>query len=145
MRKLLALLIGVIIVWLVACIAGFWALIKVAEAHGDADWIMDNPDTRFCCGPNDCFRAPSSQTPGVAVERAEGGGYIVRAKGKEWFFAEIGEPDPKNGTVRTFFSIDTQYWLCWVPGEDPRGAGPVNPYNMRNAHPNCLFVPALGT
>jgi hypothetical protein len=36
-----------------------------AQAHGDAEWIMNNPDYvdrlgRRCCGPEDCERIPES-------------------------------------------------------------------------------------
>jgi hypothetical protein len=30
------------------------AIAAPAGAHGEAEWIMANPTTRHCCGPQDC-------------------------------------------------------------------------------------------
>jgi hypothetical protein len=39
---------------LVLASAVFTAIAAPALAHGEAEWIMANPTTRHCCGPQDC-------------------------------------------------------------------------------------------
>jgi hypothetical protein len=34
--------------------AALLTAIPLAWGHGDAAWVMENPETRHCCGPQDC-------------------------------------------------------------------------------------------
>jgi hypothetical protein len=43
---------------------------REAAAHGDASWIMENPETRVCCGPQDC--GPLRIYDGTAEEISTG-------------------------------------------------------------------------
>lgn len=64
------------------------------RAHGDASWIMQNPDTSWCCGPQDCHAYPVKD---VKITKA---GYL---------FGPTGETVP-YAQAKT--SIDDQYWAC---------------------------------
>lgn len=67
-----------------------------ALAHGDAQWIMDDPRLRYCCGIDDCERAP----PGTIVSIP--GGWEILATGQR--FME-GDPD-------LHWSRDNDFWWC---------------------------------
>lgn len=83
-----------------------------AWAHGDAAWIMENPQTLHCCGPHDCEALPDG-----AVKEVKDGFQIV-ATGEVIHWAE----------GRLYTSVDEQYWWCHYPSEG----------ELRT---RCLFVP----
>lgn len=90
-----------------------------AQAHGAAAWVMQNPETSYCCGPQDCEMLPDGQVQRVSD------GYLVQVPN--------GEPDLiPDGDARIHWSIDEHYWICryqkgWQAG-----------------HARCLFPPTLG-
>jgi len=92
----------------------FWR-VAPAFAHGDAAWIMNDPKTRVCCGPDDCRR----------MEPAE----VVRA-GRGWTVVATGE-HVEGITSKLRESIDDHFWICRNDG--PNGPG--------TADLRCLFVP----
>jgi hypothetical protein len=95
------------------------AQLDVAQAHGAAAWVMQNPETRYCCGPQDCEMLRDGQ-----VQRLRDG-YLVQIPN--------GEPELiPDGDARIHWSIDEHYWICRFP--DGRNAG----------HARCLFPPTLG-
>jgi len=67
-----------------------------AFAHGDATWIMINPKTRSCCGPNDCRRMEP--------------GDVVRS-GRGWTIVATGE-HVEGVTSKLRDSIDDHFWIC---------------------------------
>lgn len=83
----------------------------LAWAHGDAQWIMDDPKTSYCCGVIDCWKEPEG-----AVMPAKGG-YRITDTGQ---FFPFGHPDVHP-------SKDGDYWTC----RPPHMGGAVK----------CLFVP----
>jgi hypothetical protein len=87
---------------------------SAALAHGDADWIRQGADYGWCCGPQDCERAP------VGAILLEDGIYVVPSTRQS--FAFRGRPED-----RIFPSIDADYWWCLYPDGRIR----------------CLFVPPL--
>jgi hypothetical protein len=74
----------------------------VAFAHGDAEWIMENPATKYCCGPNDCARLAAG---------------AVTADGDGWIF-EGRRFAPGDRNVHQ--SRDADFWACRYPGGDVR-------------------------
>jgi len=86
-----------------------------ASAHGDASWIMLDPKTRTCCGPDDCRR----MEPGEVV-----------ASGRGWTVVATGE-HVEGITTRLRDSIDDSFWICRNDG--PNGPG--------TADLRCLLVP----
>jgi hypothetical protein len=96
------------------------ALAPPAFAHGDASWIMQNPKTRSCCGPDDCRR----MAPGEVIE--EGAGWTVVATGEHL----------EGVTTRLRDSIDGDFWICRYHGPDGQpGTGELR----------CLLVPRAGS
>lgn len=88
-----------------AAIAGLlvmaWALLPGrALGHGEAGWIMANPETAYCCGPSDCERAP----PGAVV--MVGNAWRVVSTGQ--LFAD----DAKD----MHWSRDADWWWCRPDG-----------------------------
>ena len=73
---------------------------RSAGSHGDAAWIMQNPATSYCCGPNDCQRVPKDAV------RTVGQGYMV----------SFGTGSMVVPFERTFVSIDDDFWACIPPG-----------------------------
>ena len=80
-------------------VAGLLLLLALGvRAHGDAAWIMADPATRWCCGPQDCFELQT-----------------VASTAAGWEFAS-----PVNGekTVVTYRfpnrypSINEHFWVC---------------------------------
>lgn len=81
-------------------VLAFLLLLLAAPAlsHGDASWIMTDPDTRWCCGPGDCFELHD-------VARSRAG----------WTF-----PHPRTGAATTvpytfrarYPSINAHFWVC---------------------------------
>jgi hypothetical protein len=77
-------------------------------AHGDADWIMKNPDyvDQFgnkCCGPEDCERIPES---------------FVREEGRDIYVLPTQQVFRK-GNRGTYQSRDGSWWWCkskQIPG-----------------------------
>jgi|AraplaMF_Col_mMF_1032025.scaffolds.fasta_scaffold00123_43 hypothetical protein len=111
-----ALVVSALSLALVSAGAGF---APPAVAHGDASWIMLNPKTRNCCGPDDCRR----MAPGEVVE--EGRGWTVVATGEH----------VEGITTRLRDSIDGSFWICRNDG--PKGAG--------TGELRCLLVPRSGS
>ena len=83
-------------------------------AHGEAEWIQKGKDHGWCCGPQDCERAPA----GAIL--LDGGVYLIPSTRQS--FANRGRPED-----RVFPSIDMDYWWCKYPDGRVR----------------CLFVPPL--
>jgi hypothetical protein len=69
-----------------------------ARAHGDAAWIMANPLTRHCCGPDDCREIPAEH---------------VRLVGEIYFVDD--PPLAWNSNYGTYASINSNYWACVTP------------------------------
>ncbi len=65
-----------------------------AGAHGEADWIMENPQTGWCCGPKDCFWIEPDEV------RVDDEFYVVDRYSIRW---------PIIGAFR---SIDRRFWIC---------------------------------
>ena len=90
-----------------------------AMAHGDASWIMQDPKTRNCCGPNDCRQMAS----GEVVE-----------SGRGWTVVATGEHvEPVTSRLRD--SIDAHFWICRNDGPGGPGTGELR----------CLLVPRAGS
>lgn len=67
-----------------------------ARAHGDAQWIMEQEVTRWCCGPNDCKVVREGE-----LERVEGGWLHVGSQ------SVLMDED-----VGHYLSKDEQTWAC---------------------------------
>lgn len=93
-----------------------------ALAHGDAAWIMDNPQTLHCCGPHDCEPLPE----GAVKETTDG--FEIVATGEVIHWAE----------GRIYTSIDERYWWCHYPERHPDDGGDDAVAVPRT---RCLFVP----
>ena len=102
----------------VLSVAAAAAFAPPAVAHGDASWIMLDPKTRNCCGPDDCRR----MAPGEVVE--EGRGWTVVATGEH----------VEGITTRLRDSIDGNFWICRNDGPAGPGTGELR----------CLLVPRSG-
>lgn len=87
---------------------------SAAFAHGDAQWIMDDPKTRFCCGPSDCERAP------LGAVRPIKGGWEIVSTGQRFM----------DGAADLHPSKDNDFWWC-----RPESIKPLA---------KCLFAPAGG-
>jgi hypothetical protein len=92
-------------------------------AHGEAQWISDNPNYVFdstykdnvhCCGPQDCSRIPLTELP-----KYVNGGWLIPSTGQ--IFAEN-----RKGL---YPSIDENWWWCRPNGHDVV----------------CLFKPVAGS
>lgn len=86
-------------------------------AHGDAEWIMKDPDyvdlyNLHCCGPSDCHPAVSGEVVDVP------GGFNFKGT-----FVPYKD-------VAVYWSIDEKYWYCQREYEDK---------------PRCIFRPRRGT
>lgn len=66
-------------------------------AHDDADWIRQNPDTSYCCGPSDCHRIPDTD--------------IIALPNGGWRYVPTGEEFRKKDT-NVHRSIDGNFWRC---------------------------------
>ena len=91
--------------------------IPAALAHGDASWIMEDPKTRNCCGPDDCRRMADDE---VIADR---GGWTVVATGEH----VVGI------TTKLRDSIDNHFWICRNYGPNGPGTGELR----------CLLVPKM--
>lgn len=65
-----------------------------AYAHGDAGWIMADPQTRFCCGVQDCRRLQAGEVSHTAAGWTVNG-HPVR---------NVYPTKPEGGT---------EYWACF--------------------------------
>jgi len=90
-----------------------------ADAHGAAAWVMQNPETSYCCGPRDCEMLPDGQ-----VQRV-GDGYLV-------LVPTGGAELIPDGDARIHQSIDEHYWICRFQ------------YGGEAGHARCCFPPAVG-
>lgn len=99
----------------VAALVGGAAL---AHAHGAASWIMEDPATKHCCGPDDCHMEMGKDI--VPTK----GGWIVASSGQR-----IGVDDEN-----VYPSIDANYWTC-------RKARNAREDMNGTPHVDCLFVP----
>jgi hypothetical protein len=86
----------------------------LALAHGDAEWIMRDSRTAYCCGVSDCAKEPA----GAVLPVREG--YRILDTGQLFRF---GDPHLHP-------SQDGDYWTC-------------RPQSMEGAV-KCLFVPLMG-
>ncbi len=89
--------------------------VTAAWAHGKASWIMSNPATAYCCGPNDCDVIAARDVRHVAT------GYAFDLDGTPYTVA----------FAETKSSIDEEFWLC-VNGSAPHRT------------PRCFFAPPMG-
>lgn len=83
----------------------------LAFAHGAASWIMQDPSTRWCCGPTDCKEDWAGRF--VPIGR---GTWQDSLTGKAY---RLGDPD-------VYPSIDSEVWYC-----EPEGW----------PEPKCVFLP----
>lgn len=113
-------------------------------AHGDAMWIgLDalHQNSAWCCSIEDCGPLPAG-----AVLPTPDGGYMVLETGQKFQPIGVAEPytayarepgvdDPgtQDGPVRTYLSIDHQFWACAYGGAPSIGS-----------YFRCLFVPVSG-
>jgi len=112
----------------VALVIAFLVMIaRPASAHGDAQWIIDNPATYYCCGPQDCTVIPASIVKPIA------GGYTVFWNGKWWPFQRDGKD--KFSERRVWPSERASWWMCVKLDRDNPG--------IENGDPRCLFEPPL--
>lgn len=74
----------------------------MALAHGDASWIMLNPSTAHCCGPDDC--APVDD----ALVTQQGDGWVFEGK-----LYRPGDPNVHP-------SINGRFWACRFPSGEIR-------------------------
>lgn len=83
-----------------SAVGAFWAksliLSSLLLAHGDAEWIEKSTKFSYCCGKNDCEKAPKG-----AVARVQGGYMIV----------ETGQFFP-YGNENLWPSKDDDFWWC---------------------------------
>lgn len=90
---------------LICIIAAYITLMvqaRPANSHGEASWIMANPQTAYCCGPHDCDRVPKS-----AVKITAGGFLVDIAPGvMAPVIIAYGKELP---------SKDDDYWACLMP------------------------------
>jgi hypothetical protein len=100
-------------------VIGILAHQNAAQAHGAAAWIMQNPETRYCCGPQDCEMLPNSQVKRVS------GGYLVQVPNGELELI-------KDGDWRIHWSIDEHYWICRYQS------------GLEIGHARCFFPPTIG-
>lgn len=102
-----------------------YGVTEPARAHGDAAWIMENPETRACCGPQDC--GPLRVYGGTVEESAPGeyrvtlppGGHPLVPRGASKTFHEGGH--------NVYWSQRLEPYVCAWGGElrcffpEPRG------------------------
>ena len=115
-----------------------------ARAHGDAQWIMENQQTQWCCGPRDCERLPPDS---IRYEvNDEHAGWRITWGDIAVFWQDDGRrgkyrvgaarQSPYGGpyylTYGLYDSPDDHFWMCW---RDP----------MTKSVPRCLFVPPHGS
>lgn len=84
-----------------------------ARGHGDARWIMDDPQTAFCCGPQDCEPAPPGEVVEIGPDAWRFRGVDFHRGDRRTFPAQ---PHPTQGLV---------FWYCQPQGQPVR----------------CLFFP----
>lgn len=90
-----------------------------AFAHDDAEWIMNNPTTAHCCGPEDCEELQD----GTVVQTKKGYRIILRHR---TYHVPYGSPAVHP-------SINAKWWICVVHGD-----------TMMEDDFKCLFAPAGG-
>lgn len=83
------------VVIILACLAAV-VLVRLANAHGHAQWIMDSAVTRWCCGPVDCEPARVGEIVGVDGV---------------WLHVPTGSFLPMD-SLAIYDSIDHQVWRC---------------------------------
>lgn len=93
-----------------------------ARAHGEAQWIMDNPRyldrwAAHCCGPTDCHREKA-----VNFREDLYGVYFRTGAG-----VELKMPTAHRG-MGLYVSIDQDWWVC-----------------IRDGKLRCVFRPAKGS
>lgn len=86
-----------------------------AWPHGSADWIMENPDFGWCCGPKDCFWLEPEEV------RVDGDHYVVDRFSIRW------------PIIGSFPSVNHHYWACYFM----RGT--------ENQELKCFFAPKPAT
>ena len=96
-RQVFKSLAGLCLIALLIAGAAYW--------HGDAAWIMSNPATVWCCGPEDCLPAYQGE-----IERRDDG----------WFHVPTGTSLPFAGPLGTpgvyINDHDAQVWRCVYAG-----------------------------
>jgi hypothetical protein len=81
-----------------------------ARGHGDAQWIMDDPNTRSCCGPSDCF--PAGQM-GISVEEIGPDTWLVTVTPEHpAIYANTRTRVFREGDPRMYLSPDHHFWAC---------------------------------
>lgn len=105
----------------IVCALGALLVAVPALGHGDAGWIMDNPQTEHCCGPHDC------EPLGDDAVREVKDGFLIVATGEVIHWAE----------GRIYTSVDDRYWWCHYPQSRPDESGERN----TELRTRCLFVP----
>ena len=101
----------------VAFVAALWQPLPQARAHGDASWIMADPQTSWCCGPKDCGPVPAEDVTWTPAG---------------WVYRPTGETFPETA-ARLHRSADEHFWRCRYM------AGPLA------GKTRCLFVPGAGS
>lgn len=88
----------------------------MAHAHGEAQWIQDNPQylrqesTLHCCGPTDCERAPPGSFHRVP------GGWRVKSTGQ--FFPESRRGTYPSPNLDAWWCRNTERVFCIFPAPE---------------------------
>ena len=108
---------------LVAVLAFLAVFLPLASwGHGEADWIMNNPETAHCCGPQDCQPIPDE------IVTMDEHGYNVEWNGQTHRFHF-------NSTRNLYPSKDQRFWMCVYLDDEE---------SFEGGTPRCLFPPAWG-
>lgn len=83
-----------------------------AKAHGEANWIMENPQTGWCCGPKDCFWIKPEEV------RVDDEHYVVDRLSLRW------------PIIATYRSVDSRFWIC------------IYQRGTADEEVKCLFAPS---
>lgn len=84
----------------VMVVLGLLWMVAYARGHGQAAWIMSNPDMAWCCTPTDCLPAYAGE-----IERTDNG----------WHHIPTDTVIP-YGSDRIYISDDSEVWRCIYAG-----------------------------
>ena len=79
-------------------------------AHGDAEWIMSDPVTAWCCGPHDCGQVPAD------FARPVPGGWYIPSTGQTFRWGERGLYPSHDGIALWRCEAGGSVRCLFVPG-----------------------------
>jgi hypothetical protein len=88
---------------------------REAAAHGDASWIMENPETRVCCGPQDC--GPLRIYDGTAEEISTGEWQVTIPPGTHPLVPRGDTRVFREGERGTYTSQRLEPYVCAYGGQ----------------------------